>query len=245
MLTEPPILMSWAALPESAPKLTLPAPGADCVVFTFRFPLRLVAPIERLLVLLIEAVLPVSCTTALVRTFALVSEMLPVVPALNTEFEPVPVVVKIDEPNWLIDPPVEVTSKRLAVAVGRTMLPAVEVKTAGPPDEPVETEPVEVALMDDPWTVMLVPVIGPLIKAVPSVLMEITAPLADPPRSDKTGARLAGVPPPPPKPTVIGLVKPEPDRLVATPVTAPPVIVAVAAAPVPPPPVNVTVGTET
>jgi hypothetical protein len=219
--------------------LTLPAPGADWVVFTFRFPLRLVAPIERLVVLLIEAVLPVSCTTAPVRALAFVREMLPAVPALNTEFA-LPVVVNIEEPNWLIEPPVAVTSKRLAVAVGRTMLPAVAVKTAGPPDGPVETEPPAVALIADPWIVTLLPVIAPVSKVVPAVLM-LTV---DPPTSDKTGARLAEVPPPPLKVRLMGDEKPEPGTGVLTPVTDPPAIVAIAEAPVPPP-VNVILGTET
>jgi len=174
------------------------------------------------------------------KSLPFVREMLPDVPALKNEFPP-PVAVKVDEPNWLIEPPVEVTSKRLAVAVGRTTLPAVAMKTAGPPDAPVETEPPAVELIAVPWIVTLLPVIAPVSNMVPAVVRLIT----DPPTRDKTGARLAEAPPPPPKTIFGAVVKPLPPDVKLMELTAPLAIAAVPAAPVPPPPAKVTVGTLT
>jgi hypothetical protein len=166
--------------------------------------------------------------------------MLPVVPALKNEFVPAAVVVRTEEPNWLMEPPTAVTSKRLALAVGRTTLPALDLKTDGPPEVTDARELVE--LMEEPTRVTLLPETAPLSKRFPVVDTLIV----DPPRSERTaGARVAETPPPPAK-TIVGVaVKPEPAVVVATVVTEPVAIAAVPVAPVPPPPEIVTLGTVT
>jgi hypothetical protein len=192
---------------------------------------------DKFRVLLTEALLPVSCTTPSVITLLLVSVIEPLVPALKSEFAPAAVVVKIEEPNWLIEPPTALTSNRLALAVGSVTLPAVALKTAGPPD--VTEPPVE--LIVEPEIVTLPPEIAPIIEAAPVVEILIT----EPPRSERTGASVADTPPPPPK-IMFGVdVKPEPPAETVTPVTEPAPIAALAAAPVPPPPLIVTLGVET
>src|SRR5687768_11156736 len=98
-----------------------------------RFPLRFVPPTARLLVLLTEAVLPVSRRTVPFMALALVRVIVPAVPALKIESAPAAVVVMVEPANWLIDPPVALASIRLELTVGRTTLPAVALNTDGPP----------------------------------------------------------------------------------------------------------------
>src|SRR5688572_12119595 len=140
-------------------------------------------------------------------------------------------------PVWLIEPPADVTSSRLALVVGSTTLPAVALNSAGPD---VETLPLPVEVTEVPVKETLLPETGPPIVIVPVVVKFIT----DPATNARMGERVAAVTVPrPPTNVMLGAdVKPEPPAPSVRLLTEPVATAAVAVVPVPPPPANVTAG---
>ena len=97
--------------------------------------------------------------------------IVPFAPALNVDVALAAVVVMI--PVWLIEPPADVTSSRLALVVGSTTLPAVALNSAGPD---VETLPLPVEVTEVPVKETLLPETGPPIVIVPVVVKFMTEP---------------------------------------------------------------------
>jgi hypothetical protein len=175
----------------------------------------------------------------LLRRFAPVNVIVPVEPALNVEVVPLDVV---RTPCWLMEPPVEVTSKRLAVVVGRRTLPVVALKVAGP--LVVMLPVVELMLLPLAFSV-------PIVEAPANVRVPDVVILAKPAAVNENGmagpvATAVGDPPPRNETTGVPKGYPEPAAPSVTPeITLVVVLIAaVAVAPVPAP-VIATVGTCT